>query len=119
MVEPEKSFMEMLRGGHLPDVISVYNDKGIEIKFHPLVSFPPREGKTYVVLKPILPIKGMEDADVDEDYVEICYIDEDHDMLVPETDDEIREDVYDVFVEIMDAREFVRLKELNNKRGLN
>lgn len=82
-----------------PDVIILHNDQGERVGFEPIASVPYQDG-TYMILRPVTPMEGVEEGDAfvfSVSQVEGDRPEDSGSYLTMETDDAIIDAIFDLY----------------------
>ena len=82
-----------------PDIFILHNDQGQRVGFEPIATVPYKEG-TYMILRPVTPMEGVEEGDAfvfSVSQVEGDRPEDSGSYLTMETDDNIIDAVFDLY----------------------
>lgn len=97
-MDDNKTLIDILFDEENVDGITLRLDDGQEVDFEQIATIPLKSGATYAILKPTVELEGVADDEV----MIFRIIDENGGRLELETDDDVLDEVYETYCELLD-----------------
>lgn len=97
-MDENKTLIDILFDEENVDGITLRLDDGQEVDFEQIATIPLKSGAYYAILKPTVELEGVADDEV----MIFRIIDENGGRLELETDDDVLDEVYETYCELLD-----------------
>lgn len=97
-MDDNKTLIDILFDEENVDGITLRLDDGQEVDFEQIATIPLKSGANYAILKPTVELEGVADDEV----MIFRIIDENCGRLELETDDDVLDEVYETYCELLD-----------------
>lgn len=97
-MDENKTLIDILFDEENVDGITLRLDDGQEVDFEQIAMIPLKSGANYAILKPTVELEGVADDEV----MIFRIIDENGGRLELETDDDVLDEVYETYCELLD-----------------